>query len=131
MKSETKNKLIWILIIPILVIVFSSCIVVLAGAWSDRFATKEYTANRYLTKADAEKLFQLKTDGKAQEATLSGVKDQVGYIRKDMKTVVKIVSKLDRKVDTFLILNQQIVEHFVKKPPPPKTSPIKMVNKGE
>jgi hypothetical protein len=139
MKPETKIKILLAFLIPLAVIVCSGVIMATAQGLIDRFATREYVVNNYLTKQDAEKLFFSKAEGSAQTEIINSVKEQVGFIRGDIKTVVTVVLAMDKKVDNqndkidkYIIMNQQIVQGLTRQPPkPPKPPPIKIVSQEE
>jgi TolA-binding protein len=129
MKPETKNKLMWVLCAPVLVLLFGSAAMTLATTWNDRFATKEYVSSHYVSKEFAQNFFYSKAEGASQKATIAAMEKQISYMRQDVKTMVSVILRMDQKLDKHLVLNERIVRELTKEPPPdPPKPPVKIAN---
>ncbi len=127
MKIETKNRLLVAFCAPVLAIIFGSAVLTVAGTWNDRFATKEYVSSNYISKDSADKYYLTKEEGATHKATIAALEKQVGYMRDDVKTMVAVILRMDKKIDKYIILSEQIAERLASEPQPQPPEPVAIV----
>jgi hypothetical protein len=134
MKPETKNKLVWVLCVPIAVLLIVFVSVELAATWNDKFATKEFVSTHYLKKDLAEIQYARKLEAAVQTETIKNIDKSLAVILNGVFSLDERSLILEKKLDRHLILdsrNNDLLSELSKQPPPDQPPPPIKIANGE